>query len=123
MINLHHIDQAHQVIDERLRNWAKWVRVSGSTGFIQPMFKQGKTSRQWDVDPVVPIAVDVLDGQAMEHAVRALPANHRSAIRWWYVSSWRPEYKVRREIGCTHDGLALLVHEGRGMLLNRIKGE
>jgi len=116
-LDLHHIDSAHEAVHQRLINWARYVRVTGG-GFIQPMWKQGKSSRQWDESPHINIEVDTLDGHIIEQAVYKLPPNHRSVIRWWYCFN-TPEHKVRRELACTHAGLALLVREGRGMLLNR----
>jgi len=76
MNGLHHIDPVHEVIHSRLINWARYVKVTGGGGFIQPMWKQGKSSRQWDESPHINIEVDTLDGHAQsKHDNRWLAGN------------------------------------------------
>lgn len=60
----------------------------------------------------------MLDAQAMEKTVAALPEKHRTAIRWHYVYPVQP-FKVQKALGVTEQGLYGLVRDGRQMLMNK----
>jgi len=106
MIDLHHIPTTQQEIHRRLENWRKYVSGTGRAWFVQPMFKQAKTPKQWEEDLHVPMPVDTQDGHKIEKAVSALPVIHRTVIRWYYVFPYVADNRIRRECGLTKDELA-----------------
>jgi len=64
------------------------------------------------------VAVDRIDAMRIAKAVAALPVPHRSAVNWAYVRPVSPR-RACQAIGTTMEGLALLLRDGRQMLLNR----
>ena len=120
-MDINHIPERHAEIDRRLRNWARYVAVHPRMGFIQPMFKQSRTSRQWDEHPHIKTDIDTLDGHRIEKAVSALPEKTRVAVRWFYVWPWVNDGKVRRELHVTRTVLWELVYDGRTMLTNTLR--
>lgn len=118
-MHLDEIEEKHRAIHARLINWARWVRPRRSAGFIQPMFRGSRTSRQWDSDPHIPTTVDMLDAQWIEKAVCKLPEPHRLSLKWHYVYPVDPR-RICRALGLNRDGLAHLVRDGRQMLTNRL---
>ena len=88
---------------------------------VAPMFRLYKAPKQFESDLYVPIAINTLDASEMERAVSFLPDKHRTAIRWAYVHSHIPVGKVQRELGATREALAGLIHDGRSMLVNRLR--
>lgn len=116
------IPARHDSVNLRLEEWARYVRVSPKAWACQPMFRFAKSnSRQWEVDPHLPVAINTLAAHEVERAVSILPDKHRTAIRWAYVFAFIPIGKVRRELGVTNDALAELIHDARCMLINRLK--
>lgn len=109
--DFHYIAPSHQDIHDRLRNWGRYYR-NKHIGFVQPMFKQAKTSRQWDIDPHIHIETDVLSAEAMEQAVRKLVEGEKTALRWLYVKGGSATSKAR-DMGVQLGTLYLLVQEGR----------
>ena len=121
-IDLNHVPARHDAIDQRLIEWARYVRVTPKAWACQPMFRlyQSK-ARQWEADPVIRVEINTLAAHEIERAVSILPPSHRTAIRWAYVFAFVPVGKVRRELGVTNDALAELIHDARCMLINRLK--
>lgn len=117
-VDFNRIEPSHAEIHERLLNWARCVAVKAPR-WVHPMFKNTKTSRQWDIDPHISKSSDFLDGHVMEKAVSGLPIPHREAIRWWYVHR-NSITSQRRAQGLTLDGLHLMVRDGRQMLKNTV---
>lgn len=115
MIDFHRVDEGHFRIDERLRNWARWV-IPRRPSWVHPMWRQYRSSEVWGAESGVP--VDGLDAQLMEKQVSALPDRHRDAVRWAYVYRKSP-HRIARHLGVSLDGLHRLVHEARQMLVNR----
>lgn len=107
---------AHERIDERLKNWARWV-TPRPTSWVAPMWRGFKASEVW-TGASVSIPLDPLDAQRLEKAVSALPEAHKFAVRWCYVYRGNPA-RAARHIGETQEGLARLIADGRTMLLNR----
>ena len=105
----------------RLEEWAKWVRVSPKPWATQPMWRNAKTPRQWDIDPTIHRTLNTLECSEMERAVSILPDKHRGSIRWCYVYSYIPDTAIRREYGLTREALAKMIVDGRDMLANRLK--
>jgi DNA-directed RNA polymerase specialized sigma24 family protein len=64
------------------------------------------------------MSVDTGDASKVAKAVTALPPPHRAAINWHYVKPVSPR-RAAASIGTTLEGLALLVRDGRQMLMNR----
>jgi hypothetical protein len=118
-IDFHAVPDSQLAMHDRLLNWARWVRVSAP--FWQaPIWRLGKSnSRQWH-NPELREETDILDGQAMEKAVFALPDKHRDAVRWHYVHRTSPT-QARKHLGVTNEGLQRLVIDGRSMLINRTR--
>lgn len=115
--DFHYVPSEHKAIDARLCNWADYVRVKFPS-WVSPIWKLGKSNgRQWHA-PEFRAACDVLDGNRLEIAVRALPEIHRDVIRWAYVHRYA-EQRFRKQHGLTRDGLAQLLKDGRQMLINR----
>ena len=116
-LDFHHVEEGQRGIDARLQNWASWVKPRAPS-WVSPMFRMCRSnSRQWHM-PEIRETCDVIGAQAMEKAVYHLPAKHRDAIRWHYVCPVTPA-KMCRHLGVNMEGLALLVREGRQMLMNR----
>ena len=119
MTDLFRIAPRHEAIDERLCEWSRWVRVKPQPWATQPMFRYAKSNaRQWEIDPVIPIAVNTIAAHEVEKAVARLPDKHRTVIRWAYVFSHIPDARIRAALGVTLDGLATLINDSRDMLKN-----
>lgn len=102
-------------MDERLINWARYVRDRQGHISMHPMFR-GFKSTEWAVEPSIP--VDQLDGHKIEKAISALPEKERWAVRWAYVYRYNPS-RMCRLLGVTAMGLGKLIEVGRQMLINR----
>lgn len=115
--DFHYVPEAQKAIDARLENWASYVRVKFPS-WVSPIWKLGKSNgRQWHAPEFRP-ACDILDGHKIEKAVAALPAIHAAVIRWAYVYR-TGEIPFRKKHGLSREGLALLLKDGRQMLINR----
>jgi hypothetical protein len=122
MIDIHHIEARHDAINQRLEEWARWVRVRPTGWFQQPMFRMYQSkARQWDPTPHIPVPTSGLKALEIERAVSLLPEKHREAIRWCYVWPWVPVRKVQRELALTAEALAAAIHDSRDMVKNRLK--
>lgn len=122
MTDCSHIPARHDYINQRLEEWARWVRVRQTGWFTQPMFRMYQSkARQWDENPHIHVEVNGLAALEIERAVSILPDKHRSAIRWAYVFHWVPVRKVQRELALTNDALFETVNDARDMVKNRLK--
>lgn len=120
MIDLHHIADRHFVIDERLTEWAAWVRVRPQPWKTQPMFRMYRSmARQWHA-PEPKREINTLQAHEIERCVSLMPEPHRAVIRWAYVFPYIHQGKIRRELGLTDDGLAKILCDGRDMVKNRL---
>ena len=120
-IDFNHIPARHDAINLRLEHWAKWVRVKPVAWSMQPMFRNFRAPKQWESDLHVHVELNTLECHEIERCVSFLPPAHRTAIRWAYVFSHVPVGKVQRELGATREALAGLIHDGRSMLVNRLR--
>ena len=111
----------HDAINLRLEQWAQWVSVRPQAWKMLPMWKFYKAPKQWDSDLYIPIEINSLEAHEIERAVAMLPEKNRTAIRWFYVFKFIHAGKMRRELAVTDEGLANLVHDGRSMLIDRLK--
>lgn len=120
IVDYNHVQDRHQAIHARLENWRRWVIVRPHGWQTHPMWRNSRTSRQWEVSPYIGVPVNTIDAALMEQAVYALPEKHREAVRWWYVYRRNPA-AMARSLGVSKQGLADLVEAGRTMLNNRLQ--
>lgn len=120
-IDLNHVHPRHDAIDRRLNEWSRWVRVKPMGWTTAPMFRLYRAPKQWESDLDIRIEINTLDAAEIERAVSFLPDKHRTAIRWAYVFSHIHDARIRAELGVTQEGLARLIHDGRDMLVNRLR--
>lgn len=120
IVDYNHVQDRHQAIHARLENWRRWVIVRPHGWQTHPMWRNSRTSRQWEVSPYIGVPVNTIDAALMEQAVYALPEKHREAVRWWYVYR-RDPVAMARNLGVSKQGLADLVEAGRTMLNNRLQ--
>ena len=118
-IDFHTVEAHQREIDERLRNWGRWCNGT-PVSLTSPMFRMTPPPPRVRGEMAYQSAypVDKMDAQAIGKAVAALPASHRAAVNWCYVKPVGPK-RACQEIGTTMDGLALLLRDGRQMLINR----
>lgn len=118
-IDFFHVEQHQLAIHERLLNWGRWCNGSGGPA-TSAMFRLYITpARGRSGDGVTyGMPVDTGDASKIARAVVALPEGHRAAINWHYVKPVSPR-RAAAVIGTTLTGLALLVRDGRQMLMNR----
>ena len=81
------------------------------------MWRNARTSRQWDEHPHIPEAMNTLEAHETERAVSFLPAAHRTALRWAYVYPFVSNWKVKRALGVSASTLERLLVDGRDMLV------
>ena len=112
-----HLVPEHQItMHNRMLNWARWCRGSGSSS-VSPMFRGYRSTDVWAA-PSVSEPVDSIDGMRIAKAVYALPEKHRASVNWHYIKPVAP-FRACREIRCTPEALAQLVVDARTMLINR----
>lgn len=118
-IDFHAVEAKHAAIHDRLLNWARWCNGSGGPS-QSPMFRLFISPARARAGEVAhfSVPVDRSDAVRIAKAVIALPDAHRSAIQWCYVKPVSPK-RAAASIGTTMAGLALLVRDGRQMLVNR----
>ena len=118
-VDFHAIPDSQASIHERLLNWARWC-FSGQVQDVAPMFSGYRSTEVWAASEASS-PVDKLDADKIEHAVRALPYNHRHAIQWWYVKNSTHgrvgPAKVADILGLTLEGLAMTVIQARDRVL------
>lgn len=121
MIDIHHVPARHDAINQRLEEWARWLRVRPIGWFTQPMFRMYQSkARQWEPTPHIPVAINGLQALEVERAVSLLPDKHRAALRWAYVFGWVPVRKIQRELALTPDALIQMIADSRDMVKNRL---
>lgn len=120
MIDYSHIPARHDAINLRLEHWAIWVRVRPQAWKMQPMWRQYRAPRQYEVTEVK-IELNTLECHEIERAVSILPDKIRTAIRWSYVYPGIHPNMLRRHLGVTTEALCQLLHDGRTMLINRLR--
>ena len=115
-IDFHHVPPHQKAMDERLINWARYVKPKPMPWKTHPMFRGYKSSEVYAQEISVP--VNILDGHKIEKAVSVLPEKERAAVRWAYVFRSHPRRMCTR-LAVTEQGLADLIVDGRQMLVNR----
>ena len=91
-----YVPQHQEAMHARLGNWARWVRIRPHGWQTHPMWRKSLTSRQWDIEPHISTATDLLDALLIERTVSKLPEKHRDALRWFYVLRADPAGTARR---------------------------
>ena len=114
-----YVPPEQEQMHERMGNWARWVRVRPHGWQTHAMWRNAKTPRQWDVEPNISTATDLLDALLIERTVAKLPEKHRDALRWHYVLRADPAGTARR-LEVSRAGLMELVCDGRAMVGNRV---
>ncbi len=119
-VDFHAVDERHHAIHIRLENWARWCN-GREAGSVSPMFRMYRSPARargaehtWAIGP----QVDGMDAQRIAKAVARLPELHRKALAWCYIKPVNPRRQAA-DMGVTLEGLALLLRDGRQMLLNR----
>lgn len=121
MIDIHNIPERHEVINQRLEEWGRWVRVSNHGWFTAPMFRMYQSkARQWDENPHIRVEVNGLQALEIERVVSRLPEKHRAVIRWVHVWPWIHVSKVKRELALTDEALAQMIDDSRDMMKNKL---
>lgn len=115
-VDFHAVEPAHFAIHERLVNWARWCHGNGGRT-CQPMFRLYRAPEHWGLQEVG-VTIDTLDATAMQKGVSGLPEGHRKAVSWCYVLRNNPR-KAAQGLAVSMEGLALLIRDGRVMLINR----
>ena len=118
--DLARIQPQHEAVHERCQEWAKWVRVNHRPFGIQPMFRHYRAPGRWDVETVVPVAVNTIAALEVEQAVAQLPDRMRTVLRWAYVWPALHINAVCREMGVDRDGLGRIRDEALGHLASSI---
>lgn len=111
-----YVKPEHEAIHARLTNWARWVRVRPNGCTTHPMWRKALTSRLWDVSTRTPVPVNVLDAEAVQKALSALPVKQRAALGWSYVLC-RDPIGMARKLAVSKRGLQELVTDGRALLM------
>lgn len=113
-IDFNAVSFAHEGMDERLKNWARWAIGRGG-GDVHPMFR---SYRPDNYERQVGELVDSLDAQKVQKGVSLLPTRHSLAISWCYIAPGAPN-QMARKMGESFGGLYRLIVDGRQMLINR----
>lgn len=119
-IDFHAVAEHHRDIDKRLRNWGDWCN-SRAAASSAPMFRMAmpaERARREEYGRLTVQSVDRNDATRIASAVGLLPAPHAHALHWAYVKPVSP-WKACQTINTTMEGLALLLRDGRQMLINR----
>lgn len=117
-IDFHAVEPHQRAMDGRLRNWGSWC--NGSTGSAtSPMFRMvPPPPRSRGDGACYAAAVDSKDAERIAEAVSELPKPHHAALVWCYARPVSPK-RACEALKTTPTGLALLVRDGRQMLINR----
>jgi hypothetical protein len=115
IVDFSHVDPHQAEMDERLNNWARWSFSGGGAG-CSPMFRLYRSTEGHQEETRT--GVDSLDAQKVQKGVSALPSRHRLAVSWCYIKRNNPR-RAAQDVGASMEGLALLIRDGRQMLINR----
>ncbi len=118
--DLSRIAARHEAINLRLEHWAFWVRVRPQAWKMQPMWRNYRAPRQYEIVGIK-TEVNPLECHEIERAVSMLPDKIRTAIRWSYVYPGIHPNMLQRHIGVTRNELGKMLDDGRDMLKNRLQ--
>lgn len=119
-IDFHAVEPHQREMDRRLHNWARWCN-GRSAPATSPMFRMAPPPPRVRGEMAYQSAdtIDRMDAQKVAKAVTALPTPNRLALSWHYIKPVNPR-KACQNIGCSMEGLAQHVRDGRQMLMNRL---
>ena len=118
-VDLSHVAPEHADIDQRLSRWGKWHdrhHESRQQHAMWRLYRSTEAAQMYGAPTAEPM--DIQDIARIQAGVAALPALHRSATQWCYVKRRNPA-KAAADMGTTLTGLALLISDGRAMLVSR----
>lgn len=113
-IDFNAVSKDHEKIDARLHNWARWAIPRGGSG-VHPMFRHYRPD---NYEREMGMVIDVLDAQRVQKGVSLLPTCNSLALSWRYIHPGAPG-AMARKLGESLAGLAMLIEDGRQMLINR----
>lgn len=117
-VDFNYVEPKHAAIDAWLVNWARWA-ADRDGRFISPTFRLYRSTDAAQVyGALAAESVDIIAAKAAQKAVTALPARNRLAISWCYIKRDNPR-AAAQSLGESIEGLALLIRNGRQMLVNR----
>jgi DNA-directed RNA polymerase specialized sigma24 family protein len=116
IIDFNHVPPEQSAIHERLVNWERWQR-GGNAGNVHPMFRQYRPAGYAEAS--APSTVNALDAVEVQKVMKDIPERHRIAVQWFYILRTSPT-KVCQAVGCSKEGLAVLIEDGRTMIKNRL---
>ena len=117
-VDFGYVEPAHREIDAWLINWARWS-MNRAGNSCSPMFRQYRSTDANQVYGLLAAeSIDVIAAQAAQKAVAHLPTKNRLAISWCYIKRNNPK-QAAQSLGESLAGLAMLVRNGRQMLVNR----
>ena len=107
MTDISRIQSRHAEINQRCETWGKWAKVKTRPFGMQPMWKNYmSTARHWDIDPLIPVAINELEALETERSVSMLPESDRTILRWHYVWPALHPNAVARELHIQSSDLA-----------------
>jgi hypothetical protein len=115
-IDFFYVAPHQQDMHKRLENWALDCFNGGGGGSASPMFRLYRPDN-YERGELRALA-DHSDAVKIAKGIAMLPLPHRNALHWNYIQGGTPT-KARKKIGCTLEGLMLLISDGRQMLINR----
>ena len=120
-VDFSRIPTRQDAIHIRLEQWGRWVKDHPMPWGLHPMWRNSKSSRQWDVSHHISQPLNTLECHETERAVSLLHDKHKTVLRWLYVWPWVHEGKVRRETALTSDALYEVSIDARDMVINILK--
>lgn len=116
IIDFNHVPTEQLPTHERLVNWERWQR-GGNSGNVHPMFRHYRPTGY--AEATAPSTVNPLDATEVQKVMKDIPERNRIAIQWFYIVRSGPT-KVCMALGCSKEGLAALIIDGRAMIRNRL---
>lgn len=117
IVDFSHVPSNQTEIHDRLENWAKWCRGSGSRN-VHPMFRHYRDN-YWEDKPA-PTYLNTLDAAEIQKTMAHIPERNRIAVQWCYVQRSNPP-RVCLALGVSKAALLGLITEGRTMVENRLR--
>ena len=116
IVDFSHVPSNQTEIHDRLENWAKWCRGSGSRN-VHPMFRQYRDN-YWEAQPA-PTYLNTIDATEIQKTMAHIPERNRMAVQWCYIAKSNPT-RMCMALGVSKQGLLELVTDGRTMVKNRL---
>jgi hypothetical protein len=114
------LDDDEIKIDQRLRNWAIWVRPSRGYGTVHPMFRWYRPTEHWQ-GIGAKSNCDLQDAEAVERVMRDLNQVERLAIKWYYIEFSSPT-KICKVLQLSLADLKMIVKRARKNITRLLGG-